>query len=84
MSTHQRKDRGENASHVACTPDLRSSTANGCPVKHLNLALTDLGSSKHSGLASCFIGEVSIQTSHTHTHTHWVMAIRGRAHPATK
>ena len=70
MSTHQKKGLDENALYVACTPDLRSSTANGCPVKHLNLALADLGSSKHRGLASCFIGEVSIQTSHTHTHTH--------------
>ena len=70
MSTHLKKDPDKNTSCVACTPDLRSSTANGCPVKHLNLALADLGSSKHRGLAPCFIGEVSIQNfAHTQTHT---------------
>ena len=82
MSTHLKKDPDKNTLYVAGTPDLKSTTANGCPVKHLNLASADLGSSKHRGLAPCFIGEVSIQTSHTHTH--WVKGIRGRAHPPTK
>ena len=79
MSIHLKKDPDESTSYVACTLDVRSSTANGCSVKHLNLTSADLGSRKYRGLAPFFIREVSIQT--THKRTHWVKGIGEHAHP---